>query len=224
MAQPAIIQVMGSRLISSPEIPTLGELLNRLGGVPADRVRFYPLPGTATVQDVIEIYDREKRLCELVDGVLVEKAVGYRESIIAGAILATIRAFVIPRRLGYVGGESGMMQLIPGLVRGPDVSFVSRIRLPNGIPDEAYPVLAPDLAVEVLSRSNTVKEMDRKRREYFSVGVRLAWFVDIENRTVAIYTTPESPNILSSGQTLDGGEVLPGFELPLGPLFAELDG
>ncbi|MBV8781146.1 MAG: hypothetical protein JO353_07085, partial [Phycisphaerae bacterium] len=78
---------MGKLLVSSPEIPTLGDLLDRLGGIPAERVRYFPLPGTATVNDVIEIHDREKRLCELVDGVLVEKPVGLRESIIAGAIL-----------------------------------------------------------------------------------------------------------------------------------------
>ncbi len=164
---------MGSRLVSSPEIPTLGELLDRLGGVPAERVRFYPLPGTAMIQDVIDIHDREKRSCELVDGVLVEKASGYRESGLAGAIAAALRTFVVPNRLGYVGGESGMTQLVPDLVRGPDVSFVSRARLPHGVPKEAYPILVPDLVVEVLSRSNTAKEMDRKRREYFAAGVRL---------------------------------------------------
>jgi hypothetical protein len=67
---------MSSLLKSSPDIPTLADLLDRLGGVSADRVRYYPLPGTATVADVIEIHAREKRLCELVDGVLVEKPMG----------------------------------------------------------------------------------------------------------------------------------------------------
>jgi Uma2 family endonuclease len=215
---------MSSRLVSSPDISTIADLLDRLGGVPADRVRYYPLPGTATVNDVIEIHDRENRLCELVDGVLVEKAVGYRESLIAIAIASALRAFIHPARLGYVGGESGMMQLTPGQVRGPDVSFVSRGRLPDGVPVEAYPVLAPDLAVEVLSPSNTPKEMERKRREYFEAGVRLVWCVDIKTRTVAVYTSPENPQIFTEQQALDGGEVLPGFTLPLGPLFAELDG
>ena len=214
---------MASPLISSPEIPTLGALLDRLGGIPAERVRYYPLPGTATVDDVIQIHDREKRLCELVDGVLVEKPVGLRESFIAGAIIAAIRAFVMPRRLGYVGGEAGMVQLIPDLLRGPDVSFISRIRLPNGLPEAAYPVLVPDLVVEVLSRTNTAREMDRKRREYFSAGVRLAWFVDIELRNVAVYVSPQDPQVLTALDRLDGGDVLPGFSLPLMPLFAELD-
>ena len=107
---------MASLLTSSPEIPTLDDLLKRLGGVPADRVRYYPLPGTATVADVIEIHERERRLCELVDGVLVEKAMGWKESLIAGAILSALRAFVVPRRLGYVTGDAGMMQIFPDLV------------------------------------------------------------------------------------------------------------
>jgi Uma2 family endonuclease len=214
---------MGSPLVSSPDISTIADLLDRLGGVPAERVRFYPLPGTATVNDVMEIHDREKRLCELVDGVLVEKAVGYRESLIAIAIASALRVFVLPKRLGYVGGESGMMQLTPGQVRGPDVSFVSRGRLPDGLPVEAYPLLTPDLAVEVLSPSNTPREMDRKRREYFAAGARLVWCVDIKTRTVAVYTSPENPQVFTQQQSLNGGDVLPGFALPLAPLFAELD-
>jgi Uma2 family endonuclease len=214
---------MATQLASSPEIPTLGALLTRLGDVPADRVRYYPLPGTASVGDVVQIYDREGRLCELIEGVLVEKAMGWHESFIALAIASALRAFVTPRRLGYVNGEAGMVQLVADLVRGPDVSFVSRGRLPNGLPDDPIPLLVPDLAVEVLSRSNTKKEMDRKLHDYFAAGVRLAWYVDIRTRTVSVYTSAGEPTVLSPTEVLDGGNVLPGFTLPLGPLFAELD-
>jgi Uma2 family endonuclease len=214
---------MATALVSSPEIRTLGNLLDRLGGVSADRVRYFPLPGTATVADVAQIHDREGRTCELIDGVLVEKKMGWHESMIAGAILAAIRAFVTPRKLGYVTGESGTTQIIPNLVRIPDVGFVSRDRLKDGLPKQPVPLLVPDLAVEVLSVSNTPGEMDRKRREYFDAGVRLVWCVDIRSRTVAVYTSPENPQIFTEQQTLDGGNVLPGFTLPLAPLFAELD-
>jgi glycerate kinase len=127
---------LSTLLISSPEIPTLGDLLDRLGGIPADRVRLYPLPGTATVADVIEIHAREKRLCELVDGVLVEKPLGWKESLFAGAIASAIRAFVRPRKIGFVTGEAGMMQVEPDLVRMPDVAFVSVERL-RGVANEA---------------------------------------------------------------------------------------
>jgi Uma2 family endonuclease len=215
---------MTSPLISSPEIPTLGKLLDHLGGVPAERVRYFPLPGTATVADVAEIHDREGRTCELIDGVLVEKQMGWHESMIAVAIASALRAFVVPRKLGYITGESGTTQIIPNLVRIPDVGFVLRDRLKGGLPLEPVPLLVPDLAVEVLSASNTPREMDRKRREYFEAGVRLVWCVDIRARTVEVYTSPDDPRVLTEQQTLDGGEVLPGFSLPLGTLFAELDG
>jgi Uma2 family endonuclease len=214
---------MANLLVSSPEIPTLGKLLDRLGGISADRVRYFPLPGTATVADVAEIHDREGRTCELIDGVLVEKQMGWNESMIAGAIISALRAFVMPRKLGYVTGEAGTTQIVLDLVRIPDVAFVSRARLPHGLPREPVPLLVPDLAVEVLSLSNTPREMDRKRREYFESGVRLCWCVDIRTRTVAVYTSPGDPQVFTEQQTLNGGDVLPEFILPLASLFAELD-
>jgi len=84
---------MTTLLTPSPAIPTIADLLGRLDGISPQRVRFYPVPGTATVADVVAIYVREKRLCELIDGVLVEKPMGYRESILAIAIAAALRAF-----------------------------------------------------------------------------------------------------------------------------------
>jgi Uma2 family endonuclease len=80
--------------------------------------------------------------------------------------------------------------------------------------------LYPDLAVEVLSKSNTEKEMKRKLREYFEAGTRLVWLVDPKARTVRVYTSPRKFKLLTEDQTLDGGEVLPGFELSLRKLFA----
>lgn len=203
---------------------TIDDLLHDLGDVPASRVRLRPALGHATVQDVIDVHARERRLCELVDGTLVEKPMGYKESIIAGALLSFLRAFVMPRNLGLVSGEAGMMRIFAALVRIPDVAFISWARLPDGkVPSDPVPLLAPDLAVEVLSASNTVREMERKRREYFAAGVRLVWMIDIEARTVDVYTAPEGPVTLAETQVLDGGDVLTGFTLALRELFAELD-
>ena len=83
--------------------------------------------------------------------------------------------------------------------------------------------LAPDLAVEVLSESNTPAEMARKRQEYFTAGVRLVWFVDPDARTEEVYTAPDQSTVVNEEGTLDGGAVLPGFTLPLRDLFPELD-
>jgi len=198
--------------------------LERLGDVPTHHVLLDPPPGAAIEADIFEIRRREGRLCELVDGVLVEKPMGLRESILAGALLALLRAFIVPRNLGVVSGEAGTMRLFPGLVRIPDVAFVSWDRLPGQrVPSEAVPDIAPDLAVEVLSESNTPEEMARKRREYFAAGVRLVWLVDPRARVVAVYTSPDEATTLDESQMLNGGEALPGFTLPLRELFAELD-
>jgi Uma2 family endonuclease len=215
---------MATPLASSPDIPTLADLLDRLGGISAERVRYYPLPGTATDQDVIDIEQRENRLCELVDGVLVEKPMGYRESFLAGIILTLLNNFVMPRKLGIVTGSDGMIRLFPGLIRIPDVAFVSTAHLPGGrLPKEAIPTLSPDLAVEVLSKSNTRREMQRKLREYFASGTRLAWFVDLADRTVSVYHDPEHCTILAEDSLLAGEDVLPGFTLDLKSLFANLE-
>jgi Uma2 family endonuclease len=160
----------------------------------------------------------------LVDGVLVEKAVGFRESFLAIALSAILWSFVKPRRLGVVTGEAGMVRLASGLVRIPDVAFVSWERLPGRrIPSEPIPGLAPDLAVEVLSPENTPGEMARKRQEYFAAGVQLGWIVDPVARMVAVYTAPEQCSVWQEDQILPGDPVLPGFTLPLRELFAELD-
>ena len=215
---------MASVLTTTESIETLADLLAQLGDIAPERVRLRPPPGTATEKDVLEVHSRAGRLCELVDGVLVEKAMGFRESFLAIALSAILWGFVKPRRLGVVTGEAGMMRLASGLVRIPDVAFVSWERFPDRrLPTEPIPDLAPDLAVEVLSPSNTPGEMARKRQEYFAAGVRLVWLVDAATRTVEVYTAPEASTHLREQDTLDGGVVLPGFTLPLQELFAELD-
>lgn len=112
-------------LTTTEPIETLADLLEQLGGIAPARVRFRPPPGTATEKDVLEVRARTGRLCELVDGVLVEKGMGFRESMLAGALIEALRAFVRPRNLGLLTGEAGMMRLASGLVRMPDVAFVS---------------------------------------------------------------------------------------------------
>ena len=165
--------------------------------------------------------DHEDRLYELVDGILVEKTVGYEESFIAGEILTLLKIFVKRRRLGLVAGEGGMLQFDIDLVRIPDVSFISWERVPGAkVPaSNAFPSLVPDLAVEVISQSNTPKEMAEKLREYFDKGVRLVWFVRPKSRVVDVYTAPDRFTRLTASMRLDGGDVLPGFSVPVSELF-----
>jgi Uma2 family endonuclease len=208
----------------SSTIKTMADLQNRLGDIPLDRIRFRPFAGTASVQDVIEIQEKEGRLCELVEGVLVEKTVGLKESRLAVFLGGLLNVFVIPRNLGIVTGPDGTLELMSGLVRIPDVAFTNWDRFPGRRhPSTPVPLLAPNLAVEVLSRSNTPREMAIKRREYFAAGVELVWEIDPEARKVEVFTSPTNATVLGPSDTLDGGAILPGFTLPCRELFAELD-
>ena len=94
-------------------VATLADLLQELGGISPARVRLNPAPGEATERDVVEIAAREGRRFELVDGILVEKAMGFWESILAVAIASALRAFVVPQKLGVVPGADGMVRLFP---------------------------------------------------------------------------------------------------------------
>jgi Uma2 family endonuclease len=183
-----------------------------------------PPPGRATEADLLAIDAQEDRLCELIDGTLVEKAVGIQESILALALGGILRAFVVARNLGLVTGPDLAVRLFSGLVRIPDVAFISWDRCPGRrVPTVPVPQLAPELAVEVLSESNTRAEMDRKRGEYFRAGVLLVWEIDPDARTATVYTAADQFTTLVQSQALDGGPVLPGFSLPLADLFGELD-
>jgi Uma2 family endonuclease len=93
------------------------------------------------------------------------------------------------------------------------------------MPDETFPKeaiasLTPDLAVEILSETNTEAEMQRKLREYFEAGSKLVWYVDPEPRIVRVYTSPRRSVLLTEADTLDGRRVLPGFSLPIKKWFA----
>ena len=204
------------------KLKTLQEVLDSLGNVPLVRIIADPPPGTATERDVAEIEAHDHRLCELVDGTLVEKAVGLRESMIAAILIEFLGPYIRSKNLGILTGADGAMRLFPGMVRNPDVAFVSWARMPGGrVPTEPIPYLVPDLAVEVLSEGNTPAEMDRKRHDYFAAGVRLAWFVEPRDRTIAVYSSPTQFRVLTEFDTLDGADVLPGLFIPVRELFKE---
>jgi Uma2 family endonuclease len=202
---------------------TAVDLVERFGAIPLDRIVRNPAPGTAIEADLLELSEHENRLCELVDGTLMEKTVGAYESYLSGVLVHLIWAFVEKTDLGIVLPADGMMRLAPGLVRIPDLSFISWEHLPGRRPPrEPIPDLVPDLAVEVISRYNTREEMDRKLRDYFTAGVRLVWYVyHTPRREVWAYVSPTECTVVREDQTLDGGAVLPGFTLPLANLFAE---
>jgi Uma2 family endonuclease len=207
-----------------PPALTAADLAAQFGPMPLSRFRFSPFPGTATEEDVVRLQERENRLYELVDGILVEKVMAYAESFLAMSLVYFLRAWLDQHDIGAIAGPDGMMRLAPGLVRIPDVSFVRWEQFPNRrVTLDPVPNIHPDLAIEVLSPTNTAEEMQRKLHDFFNSGSSLVWYVDPRARTVTVYTSADQFTVLHEGQVLDGGKVLPGFTLPLSKLFAELD-
>src|SRR5437868_4499921 len=145
-------EVIRPSIPDPPDVRTIADLLHDLGDIPANRVRLHPFPGTATEQDVLSIEAHEGRLFELVDGVLVEKAMGYWESQVAHLLALAIGAWNDERNLGLITGEAGMMRVLPKQIRMPDVAFTTPARFPGGKPTGVpVPAVSPDLAVEVIS-------------------------------------------------------------------------
>lgn len=206
------------------ETETVADLIERLGGVPAHRIRLKPAPGTATEADVIRWLDGpNKRMFELIDGTLVEKAVGVREAILAGFLIHRLSEYCEELDAGVVVGADGPYRLRLGLIRYPDVSYISWDRMPGGVvPNDPISQIVPDLAAEVLSESNTPAEIERKLDNYFEAGVRVAWVVDPKTQLAVVYTSRTRSKEIGIDGELTAPKVLPGFRLPMRNLFASL--
>jgi Uma2 family endonuclease len=203
-------------------VETLEDLLARLGNIPLSRVRFHPPPGTATERDLIAArHGPRPHLCELIDGVLVEKTVGTRESLLASLIVHFIWDYLELHDLGIALGADGAVRLWPGRIRVPDAAFVSWAQLPDGqLPDDPIAGIFPDLAVEVVSKNNTLAEIALKLDDFFRAGTRIAWVVFPKTRTAKVYSSPGEFKPVARNGKLVAGEVLPGFSLSLAKLFS----
>jgi len=163
---------------------------------------------------------------ELVDGVIVPMSpAGGRHNVIAGNLFLVLAPYVRARRLGHVFTDNvGYSLPIPGArrdtVRSPDASFVAAGRLAE-VP-VGFVRLAPDLALEVLSPSDSAADVDARMADCFAAGTRLLWVVDPERRTVAVHSRSAGARWLGAGDTLDGADVVPGFTLPVAALFEGL--
>jgi len=208
------IEIMPTPSVAAAAPFTVAELLERLKDIPPSRILLNPRPGTATEQDIIEAVDGRRFMCELVDGVLVEKPMSFYESRLAVVLIYLLEAFFDKHDLGIVLAPDAMVRMQPGRVRLPDVSFFSWDQFPNRLlPRGQILGRTPDLAVEVLSPSNTAGEMEQKRREYFAGRARLVWQVYPDTRRVRVYTSVDHFDEVGEDGTLTGGEVLPGFTL-----------
>ena len=180
-----------------------------------------------TADELLTMPDRDEQgnycLLELVRGEVRRMSpTGLEHGAICAEIGAALWNFVKERKLGVVfAAETGLVvETNPDSVLGADSAFVSAERLAGVENLEKFVPFAPDLAVEVLSPSNTVREMDEKIDLYFGAGSRIVWIINPKRRTVSVYTAPLEVKILSERDTLEGGDVLPGFSYELSKLFA----
>jgi Uma2 family endonuclease len=142
---------------------------------------------------------------------------GLAESRVALRLGVRIGIYLDTHPLGWLSGADGPFAFTADDCFLPDLAFVPRT---PGTP----PASLPTLVAEVLSDSNTAAEMAYKRAVYFAAGVQLVWEIDIQLRTVSVFTQPTAPPmILNRTHTLEGGTVLPGFRVALVDLFAVLE-
>jgi Uma2 family endonuclease len=176
---------------------------------------------TFTVEEfwaVAQAPENANKRLELEDGVIVEMASSSPiNTVTAGRVLHFINAFVIPRNLGYVTGADGGFKLGSKRVRQPDVGFISKASAPK-LPKHFN--LAPDLAVEVVSED---EDIFKKAREYLQAGTRIVWAVYSDEQIVHVIHLNADGGLTTTpygiDAVLDGGEVLPGFQLPVREIF-----
>jgi Uma2 family endonuclease len=183
-----------------------------------------PENGTSESQSSILVSVPDDMLYEVVDGKIVEKILGVFEADIATLLIRFLAPFVAAHRLGRVLGETIFrIDQAKSLQRRPDVAFVSDARWPahRKPPKVAVWDMVPDLAIEIVSPSNTADHVQEKIHEYFTAGVSRVWVVYPGQQEVYVYATATQVQIVPLGQDLDGGELVPGFRLPLTALFED---
>lgn len=161
-------------------------------------------------------------LYEIIDGKVVEKSMGVYEVHVVNLIDFLLGRFAFDHQLGYVESEmlfnfglSGQSQ------RRPDVAFISYKRWPKGrrFPSENAFRIVPELVVEVVSPSNSANEVEEKIVEYLKVGVSLVWVVYPTTSRIYVHDGSSTVRVVSRDGELEGGDILPGFRLPLTELF-----
>ena len=174
-------------------------------------------PKLLTADDLLRLYSKGVR-GELIRGVLHETMpAGLRHGKIAMRLGGRIDAHVAPAGLGHVfGSDAGvLLERNPDTVREPDVAYVSAERLPLDVEITGYCPVAPDLVVEIKSPSDSEREVDDKATMWLHFGVRMALVIDPEAGTIKVRQSDLPTVVLTMDDTLEGGEVLPGFSCPV---------
>lgn len=160
---------------------------------------------------------------ELVRGGLVrEPHPGYQHARIQARLMVLLERHVEQHAPDLVcAGPFGVITAeSPGTVRGPDLAVLRRSRL-EGLHRAGFLRGAPELAVEIVSPSNTATEIQDKVSEYLGAGGGIVWVVYPRTRTVVVYDSPDAARLLRADATVDGGHVMPELAIPLSDIFAD---
>ena len=176
-------------------------------------------PALLTADELQHVYVPDKRV-ELVRGLLVVRELpGMRPARVAMDLALALGAHVRAAALGRVYAEAGFkLASNPDTVRGPDVAFIRRDRIPDPEPT-GFAHFAPDLVVEVISPGDRAGEVLAKVADWLSAGTRLVWVLDPARRVARVYRDDGTEQILTADESLDGGDVVPGFSCPVGEIF-----
>jgi len=194
--------------------------------IPSQRRQARPLPAQPvrlwTAEELLALPNDGRRY-ELVRGRLITMTpASARHGKLASRLDRALGLFVETHGLGevYTAEPGFALASDPDTVRAPDVAFVRRERIPPEGEPEGYWAIAPDLVIEIVSPSESAATIQGKVSDYLQAGTQLIWVVYPNNRTVMEFRSPDQARLLTEEDTLDGGEVVPGFKLPLARLFA----
>ena len=177
-----------------------------------------------TVAEFWEMPEDPGHRYELVDGELVDMDGAPRHGRMTGHIYSLVNYHIVEAGLPLDAGVNTGFQMDAYTLRVPDVHVTSWERMSTYDEDAGgWPQFAPDVAIEVVSPSNTPSELARKTAEYFANGTRAVWIVDPAPRTVAVRRPDGSERVFTTDAVLSGDPEIPGFECAVGDIFAVLD-
>jgi Uma2 family endonuclease len=174
-----------------------------------------------TAEELLRLPDSPYRH-ELVKGELITMTLPGEEH---GAVIMNLAIplgyYVKSNDLGVMyGAETGFqIERNPDTVLGPDIAFVRKDRVKKTGISKGYRFGAPELVVEVISPSDSMKKVEQKVQRWLSAGARIVWAVDLKTRTVKVYEGSDAVTVLGEADQLTGGTVVPGFRMPVAEVF-----
>ena len=160
--------------------------------------------------------------CELIDGEVVDRmSGGYVHSLISTNFVVIMSEFVRAAGIGRVLTNEAGLHIRSDLPRsrGADVAYLSFKRMPKGERYEGFLRIAPELIVEVFGQKDSWEDMEDKIRDYHNTGVDMVWVAEPQTRTVKTFPRAGQPEVVHDGADIDGGEILPGFKVPIARFF-----